>query len=250
MGPGCAVFAKRAARCRHNTIKRGHARPCRNPALSFGALRKYCESGRLTGPEVGYLLTTAEHRGHQVCAQHLCDVLEDRFPDIKKRFWPAEHRNRWRRNVAPMRMMLGKMRRMGLIAKRPGVPRPPDHLRCTARCIGSQRPWRSGKRCWNYRIEGARTCRHHGGSSPAARKAKRLAGTLQRSTAAIRARQRAASFAEHERRRLLREARAARGDLAPGIGFKLEKPQPRSLYDEFTAHRVRRPRDRGPGYES
>lgn len=53
---------------------------------------------------------------------------------------------------------------------------PPDEMRCVAKAIGRDNPWR-GNRCARIRVKGAVVCRTHGGTLPNVKKAaqRRLA---------------------------------------------------------------------------
>jgi len=128
------------------------------------------------------------------------------------------------------------MLRAGLV-KRPCITRPPSHRLCVATSK------RTKARCKRWALRGEKVCVLHGGRGAEVKRLK--PGDPKR----------IALQAEVDRKAARRAAtwQAKKQRLAAGlyplhVGFQSERPQPRSLYDEFKSHH--RPRsERIPDYE-
>jgi hypothetical protein len=213
-----------------NTLRRKGA-PCRRLTLLLQTITRWQQEKRITEAEASLLRTTKP-----LCPAHAIQFLEDLHPGAARRIYGDAMRG-WQRNWRPGEAILARMHRAGL-RYCPNIPPPSARRRCKAKA-------RSGAQCKQYAVKGEVLCPVHGGCAVRMRRLK--PGDPRRAVLVRLSEQRQAKRAA--RWEAKKRAHAA-GLLAPHIGFRAARPQPRSLRDEFLEHHNRRPRSGWtPDYE-
>jgi hypothetical protein len=201
----------------------GVARPCHCSAVSAKKARKWFKAGFINAGELLLITGDPVQEPLQLCFHHLVAKLEQRAPGAARRIYRDAYKH-WTRSTSAMVRTTAAMRRLGLIKRSP-FPRAYGPKRCRAKSK------RSRLRCKKWALKGSGVCHMHGSARPETR------GHAARGRSAQIASDRARRQHDRERKKAARAARAGNNMLPLSVGFRQERPQPQSMYDDFRSGR-------------
>jgi hypothetical protein len=162
--------------------------------------------------------------GLGMCREHTIRALEDRKRGAARRIYHDTLKG-WVRNTKPANAVTAAMRRTGALKWKVKHVEPYGWRRCVAKAKST------GKQCrrWAEHHLGRKTCKFHGG------RGKGPWNSWKRGDPRLVpiARKRAVKEEAREKAKFARDLRAQRGMLPLSTGFRVERPQPKSMYDQF-----------------